>query len=72
MKLVVGGDIALEPGEAQMVYVFGGADGEVGMYLTPVMQPGLCDVATTTTTTPSTTTTSQEVRAQVVTPRFAG
>lgn len=70
-KLAVAGDVTLQPGTGRMAYVYGGTDGDVGIFVGPVMNPGTCQIPSTTTTS-TTSTTLPAVRSQAVTPRFAG
>jgi len=64
-------------GEHQTIYLYGGADGDVGTFSGPPETLPPCDVPSTTTTTAPTTTaptttTPPTVRAVAVTPRFTG
>lgn len=72
-KLVVDGNVSLDPGDGQMLYLYGGFDGDVGIFAGPKMHPGVCgQVSTSIAPTTSTTSTIVEQQAQRITPRFAG
>lgn len=70
-ELASAGNLGLEVGDGQMLYVYGGGDGNVGVFVAPTMHPGLCDLPSTTTTS-TTSTIPPATQAQTVTPKFTG